>query len=535
MNTAHPNPYDEVPYGDHYFPFTHPTQLCTLARLFGIDATDVESCRVLELGCASGGNLVPMALELPRAKFLGIDLSVRQVADGQALIERLGLRNLELRVLSLTDVDESFGHFDFILCHGVFSWVPTSVRDKILDICAKHLSPNGVAYISYNTYPGWHGRGIIRDLLGYHVNRSNVTQGQPLEQVVEARSFLDRLTQVVPDQDSSFARILRTENRVLKQAPIPYVFHEHLEENNQPLYFHEFMRLAQAKGLGFLAEARSGSMIDNLPPEARQALEDWASDPISREQYLDFLCNRTFRYTLLTHGNLKRLDEPDASLLGQLWFSTNLTPTSPNPVVETDSPEEFEWVDVGGKLATNNPLIKAALVVLFEHAPQALAFEAIWEEVHKRLDRGSESPTNAPDAPAILKQALLRCYLSSLIQAHSRPLGSITEIQECPLTSPLARIQAETADQVLNVRGRVVKLDPFERLTLRTLDGQHDRPAILKALKSFVDRGDFTIYQDETPLTDAALIEQILQSALEPCLERFSRQSLLLNPDAGRD
>src|SRR5207247_7326990 len=129
----------------------------------GVKTAPLECCRVLEIGCASGGNLLPMAEALPEASFLGIDLSERQINEGQQAIAALGLGNVELRHLNVLEIGPDFGLFDYIVCHGVYSWVPPVARDKILEVCRKNLAPNGVAYVSYNTLPGWHMRGMIRD------------------------------------------------------------------------------------------------------------------------------------------------------------------------------------------------------------------------------------------------------------------------------------------------------------------------------------------------------------------------------------
>ena len=148
--------YDEVPYPSYPLPQSHPDHLATLATLLGLSPPTTERCRVLELGCASGGNLIPMALTSPDSRFVGIDLSREQIAEGQKTVEALGLTNIELRHLSILDVDDSFGPFDYIVCHGVYSWVPENVQDRILAICARNLVPEGIGYVSYNTYPGWH-------------------------------------------------------------------------------------------------------------------------------------------------------------------------------------------------------------------------------------------------------------------------------------------------------------------------------------------------------------------------------------------
>jgi len=517
--------YDEIPYGDHFFPYTHPIHLATLGRLFGIATPEVEHCRVLELGCAGGGNLLPMALELPDAHFVGIDLSARQVAEGQKVIERLGLTNVELRAVSITEVDASFGSFDYILCHGVFSWVPEVVRDKVLSICRSNLRPNGLAYISYNTYPGWHGRGMVRDMLAFHARSGGASSG--LDRILRSRTFLEDLVQVVPDKASSFARILRTESEYLRNVPNSYFFHEHLEETNHPFYVHEFLSLAKSKHLKFVVEARSAGMIDNLPSDARSALEEWAEDEVGREQYLDFLCNRTFRQTLLMHEDQPRLDEPTAEAIDALWIATNLTPVSAHPDIVSTEPEEFRIAEGETNLATNNPLIKAALVALFEIAPRSVRFDTLWTEVQARLGWPVEPADSEGATP--LKQALLRCFLTSLVQLRVQPPRFATEVSDRPVASPLARIQAETEEGVVNLRGRTVKLDQFDRLVLLRLDGAHDRSAVLNALLNLVDAGDFSMYEGDRPIEDRRRIESILEAEIDPCFQRLAARALLVS------
>ena len=138
-----------------------------LAALFGMDPPEISSARVLELGCASGGNLIPHAVSYPQAQFVGVDLSHRQVVQGQSEITALNLKNIEIRHASITELEPGKEKFDYVICHGVFSWVPDVVQDHILELCHANLTPNGVAYISYNTYPGWHMRGMVRDMMQY--------------------------------------------------------------------------------------------------------------------------------------------------------------------------------------------------------------------------------------------------------------------------------------------------------------------------------------------------------------------------------
>lgn len=178
--------YDEVPYLSKPLFSTHPDLLAAAGRLRGLKTPSPSACRVLELGCAAGGNLIPMACNLPQSHFLGIDLSDVQISEGQELCLRLELSNIELKTLSIADLDSAYGQFDYIICHGVFSWVPPPIQEKILWVCRNSLSPNGVAYISYNTYPGWHLRKIVCDLMKYHAARFE----DPAVKVQQARSIV---------------------------------------------------------------------------------------------------------------------------------------------------------------------------------------------------------------------------------------------------------------------------------------------------------------------------------------------------------
>ena len=71
--------YDDIPYESHPFAQSHPNRLFTIGTLFGMRPTPVQKCRVLELGCAAGGNLIPMADYLPESQFVGVDNLARQI------------------------------------------------------------------------------------------------------------------------------------------------------------------------------------------------------------------------------------------------------------------------------------------------------------------------------------------------------------------------------------------------------------------------------------------------------------------------
>src|SRR5262249_42544879 len=156
---------------------------------FGMTPAPVEGCRVLELGCGDGGNLIPMAFTLPKSCFTGLDLAGTAIARGRSLLGALDLSNIRLLHLDLLDVSVDFGEFDYIIAHGLYSWVPPHVRKRILEICKLHLATNGVAYISYNTYPGGHLRDALRNMMLFHV-RNTAGAEQRSRQARELLEFL---------------------------------------------------------------------------------------------------------------------------------------------------------------------------------------------------------------------------------------------------------------------------------------------------------------------------------------------------------
>jgi methyltransferase-like protein/2-polyprenyl-3-methyl-5-hydroxy-6-metoxy-1,4-benzoquinol methylase len=505
--------YEEVPYESKPLHPTHPDSLAAVATLLGMSPAPAPSCRVLELGCADGGNLIPLAEALPHSTFLGIDLSPRQVEAGKQTIAALGLTNVELRALSILALDDSFGAFDYLICHGVYSWVPAEVQDKILDICERNLAPQGVAYVSYNTYPGWHTRGLVRDLMGFHVRQFT----EPEVRVGQARAFLDFLVRAVPEPESTYGRLLREEADTLRRQADYYLFHEHLEDLNRPVYFSEFMERAAAKGLQYLGEAWYHTTLSGLPAEVAETLQAISSDLIRLEQYVDFLRNRTFRRTLLCHAGVQLNREPTPQLLTNLHATALARPVEPEGNSSPTGAETFR-ADNGQSIATNIPVVKAALRCLFEAWPRALSFAGLWSAVQARL-----GPTTPEEGQRLLAGVLLECYLTNLVGLHVHPPEFLLEVSPRPVASPLARFQAATSAAITNRRHRLVSLSPFDRLVVQHLDGTRDRGALLDMLVELAERKVLTVDGTEQGEVRAALDTELTGS-----LERLAKSAVLL-------
>jgi len=465
--------YDEVPYDSKpHFP-THPDCLCTAARLRGLQAAAPSNCRVLELGCATGGNLIPMAYGLPGSRFVGIDLSSTQVAAGQELCRRLELNNIELKAASIADLDESWGKFDYITCHGVYSWVPPAIQEKILWICRNLLTPSGVAYISYNTYPGWHLRSIVRELMRYHTARFD----DPQTKVHQARSILTFMARASASLDSPLSRLLANEAESLPELPDFYLFHEHLEESNSPLYFHQFVARARAAGLEYLGEAWNHTQVDNLPPDVQEALQDISSDLIDLEQFVDVIRSRTFRRTLVCHREARIVQTPEPSVMDQMHLMALARPDSAEPDVRSQTSEKFH-LDDGTAATTNNPLLKAALLELFSQWPGTVPFADLLAASVERAGLSSEQRgALRPYLAALLVQG----YVSHMISVHTEPFPYTAKISERPRASRLARAMATNQARVPSLRHRVTVLSPADRIIVALADGTRTASQIAAA------------------------------------------------------
>jgi methyltransferase-like protein/SAM-dependent methyltransferase len=521
--------YDEMPYDSHPFVQTHPSRLFAIGTLFGMKPAPVQRCRVLELACAGGGNLIPMAEYLPDSEFVGIDLSAKQIQEGREIIEQLGLKNLTLRQANILDVDAAYGTFDYIIAHGVYSWVPVAVRQKVMDICAKQLNPNGIAYISYNTYPGWHMRGMIRDMMRYHSGRFN----QPTERVRQARALLDFLAQSVK-QEGPFSQLLKAELETIRPQADHYLYHEHLEEVNDPVYFHQFAEMAKAKGLKYLGEARVGTMVTgNFGPDIEKTLRILASDQIQAEQYMDFLRNRLFRETLLCKEQVQPNWTVQPEVMRSLHIASAARPTLAEGQTEiniTDESPIAYRTPSGMSMTTNRPLLKCAMTVMQEAFPATVPFDVLRRQAREKLGGGDLSnPRQAAEDTNLIAVGVLNCYMSSdLVELHGMPVTFARAPSEKPVALPHVRIMAAKTGVVSNRRHEVVRLNELDKQLIPLLDGTNDRPALITKLTEIAKTGAITVRKEELTLSDPAEIKAALESIIEQALANVARLAVLV-------
>ncbi len=528
-----PLSYDEVPYPSYAYSYTHPDTLATRAHLMGLDPAPVDHCRVLELGCAGGGNILPMADGLPGSEFVGLDYALRQVEEGQAALAALGLRNTRLLHLDIMDVDNALGKFDYIIVHGIYSWVPPPVQRKILDVCRENLAPNGVAYVSYNAYPGWQILGTIREMMLYHTRDIK----EPLLRAAQARALMEFLVEAVPAQSdgssgifAAFGKFLQGESKRLKDNTDSYILHDELEEVNQPFYFHQFAKAADQAGLDYLCEADlSTNLPGNFPPAVSERLVKMAHDMVEMEQYMDFLRLRSFRRSLLIHKDAIANRSIKSERVTALSVASQARPSSADPNVTSVTTEQFVAID-GATLTTDHPASKAAMVALNQAWPQAVTTSDLLERAYDLLNlpQSARAERRAQDRQ-VLCGNLLRAFTYSerLVELHSYVPSFSTQVTERPLASAWGRLQAETTDNLTNLRHERVEVSGLARFLLPMLDGTHNRADLERLASRPVSEGTLTMHRDGSPVA-AAEAAATLDAEVNDTLGQLARCALLV-------
>jgi methyltransferase-like protein/SAM-dependent methyltransferase len=519
--------YDEVTYPAFPIHYTHPDRLATVATLFGMKPAPVEQCRVLEVGCFDGTNLAAMAVGLPQSEFVGVDVASTAIARGRTLAEEVGLKNLTLRHLNVMEMAPDYGKFDYIIVHGVFSWVPEPVCQQILALCKGSLAPHGVAYISYNTFPGCHARLMLREMMLFH----NRDFHDPQQKMHQALSLLKVLANSLEKDSDPYPKFLKEELERLSERSQEGLYHDELGEVFTPLYFHQFMEQARQHDLQFLAEADFFDMVPRgMTPKAVEVLDKIGNDVELREQYLDFMRGRHFRKTLLCHPDvpLNRSLKPDC--VRSFYVSSFANAESPAPSPEPGVQETFQSA-AGAKLCTADPLGRALFWYLVEKAPQRIPCQQLATEVELRArQQFGFVPKPDQDVPADIAEFIWAAYCAGLLDLHLHVPPFVVYVSDKPLASPLARWQARRSNVVSTLHHRTLKLSgSIHRGILALLDGSRDRTALRTDLLQVFASGTLDLLDgDGKVVSDMSIVSKAIDDELEEFLQKASRTALLM-------
>lgn len=456
-NEALASGYNEVPYTSAPDPARHPDRLATVGTLLGLDVASVATARVLEFACGDGSNLVPIAASLPNAAFVGFDLSAQPLAHARSMARDLGVANVELLQVDLRDLPADLGLFDYVIVHGLYSWVPPEVRVHVMPLIARHLAPRGVAFVSYNALPGCHVRAVVWDMLRHHTRDI----AEKSAKLTAARALLD-LVGTPAGADDALQQALRAEVRKAAAGSDASLAHDDLGPYNTPVHFHEFAAAAARAGLAFLAEAHLGTMMGGgLAPQVRQALG--RLDRLAREQYLDFVHFRHFRESLLCHADAATqfvLQLPrllDLHALPSLDARRAAAGRSPPPEADADA------AAIRQLLLTRWPRSVPVRELARMHAQRA--------------------PRRSGVAARPIEALVAELHVAGVVELRASPVAVAAAPGERPEVFAAARWLAREREIVPSLYHEALRFhDPLARKLMALLDGTMTREALAAAL-----------------------------------------------------
>ncbi|HJK86617.1 MAG TPA: methyltransferase regulatory domain-containing protein [Candidatus Megaira endosymbiont of Nemacystus decipiens] len=518
--------YESEPYESYPYHYTSPEKLASLALLFGMNPPKISSAKVLELGCASGGNIIPHALNHPKGKYVGVDLSEKQISEGVEHIKKLGLKNIELKAMSISDIDGSFGKFDYIICHGVFSWVPESIQEKILEISNKNLSKNGVVYISYNTLPGWNMIRTIRDMMLYHSKGFATNQ----EKIKQSRALLSFVKDSLKGQDTPYANMLRRETETLSKQSDNYIFHEHLERNNKQFYFTDFITQASKYDLQYLSDVSLSSMyLGNMKPEIVEKLKN-LKNILQTEQYLDFINNRRFRSSLLCHKGLKLNRKIENSMIKKFALSLNIIPEKPftEEILKNKADKKVQFFIRGNKqnaISTKSPYLIAVLYVLSENRGFPMKFDTIVKKANKLFKENK-------------KEEIEKAFIVSGINLIMKGVMGFTlsEIDKSkinlkkPKVNQMVQYQLKHSNKNWVTTGHhaAFRINIFDKVALSYMDGKNTIEKIQELLFKDVKKGVLSVSNKGKKVEEVDSIKRTLNLALQNAISRYSIDGIFI-------
>jgi SAM-dependent methyltransferase len=310
---------DELPYTHGFYRQLTPSLLAFAAlsrrQKFDLSESPLEYC---ELGCGQGFSANLLAAANPHIQFHAMDFNPAHIVNARSLAAEAKLPNAHFYESAFADFSSCPGlpaSFDFIVLHGVLTWVSAENRDRIVDFIAARLKPGGLVYVSYNAMPGWAVTQPLRRLL---VDRASRTSGPLGPRIDDAMNLLTALSEVKADY---FKHHVAAGARLKSMASMShnYLAHEYFNRDWTPFYFEDVANhLAEAK----LSYVGPLNLLDNFDDisltQQQRELLNLEIDPIRREGLRDFVVNQLFRTDLFCKGQVPHTERSAAGA----WLDT---------------------------------------------------------------------------------------------------------------------------------------------------------------------------------------------------------------------
>jgi len=467
--------YDAVSYHSGAIPDSHPARIGAIGRLHGLPTAAPDRCRVLELGCADGMNLLPLAERFPRSQFLGVDFAPTHIAAAEEARVACGLGNARFVCADLREFEPELEGFDYIIAHGVYSWVSDEVKERLLAICARALAPGGMAYISYNTLPVWGFLDGLREFL----RTETVREREPAQQIERARRVMAALNESIVGLPGAYPAMVRQSLAEMLRKQPDHLYHDDLAAVNDPRTFTAFASHGAAHGLRYVAEAHYATMVfDNAPAPMRAALAGLDLDFMQVQQFMDVIFQRLLRNSLLCRADPAPDLVANPKAIRDCALGLRLRPVEsrvnlePGAAMKMTGPNELA-------LEYDQPAEKALLSALAQAAPARAPFWQAFESANRLLQQAGLPPA---DPLVDLCRPLFRLFTFDALDLALIGDGEWLKTGRLPAPSALMKYQAQKGSTAVNRWHETVDLTPGGRQYIANPSGQPQEGAFRAGL-----------------------------------------------------
>jgi SAM-dependent methyltransferase len=503
--------YEQLPFKSKADRTKHPDRIATIAYLYGLVSPPLERCRFLDFGCGTGSDCLALALELPGARVIGYDPVEGPMEQSRFVAGLVGVENLKLVAGELPPTEEQF---DYIVSHGVVSWVGADESRRIIRTIAELLAPEGLACISFNALPGWNYRSPIRELLRCYDRPA----ADANTRVKNAREILRGFRRYLPEESSS-GIVLHRELKRLATESDAYLFHEFLSAESTPYLLSELVAIAQSYGLRYVGDASPYRLMRErleylgvsggvLPVPASVG-----TSAVAQEQFMDMLFGMSFRSAIFCRDDRDVFPLVDRERFASCSFACSLKPLESEFAVEPSSGRRG-WMDLRGRRYVTKTDEESQFLSVVACAWPAYVSG---RDVLAQISGGSRA----------LGPMLHELFISEILDVSRTPPLIAQEVSERPVGHPLARFEAQQGSLVTTYRHESVELGELECLVLTLLDGTISEANLVERLAVWVDSGQYTLEDDGDSLREPELVKARLTVLIDGVMQNLLQAGLL--------
>ncbi|MCB0319946.1 MAG: methyltransferase domain-containing protein [Bdellovibrionales bacterium] len=511
--------YDQVQFSSRPTPERTPSRFWVVGALRGMRPVLPSRAKFLEIGCSTGRHLLFLAELYPEAHFLGVDSSGEQIAQAVSLQRTLGLKNVEFLCSDIQNFAVQEFAYDYILCHGLYSWCSKPLQNRVFEILQHGLTETGIAYVSHNSLPGWGARQSVRDILALFDD----PKLPATERVHRARQVIQGAEDLLVDAYRPHGMLLREELERNLQRSESFFIHELLAQNVSGSSLQDMSHHAAQYGMRYLGDANPQRMSqfdkrrDDLPEDFKRDTSD------KRAQLLDILFPSSFRGSLWVRQSHELAEELQSELIPQTYISSPLMlETELHHDGELDSFRMTPFYGPGDNVVeVRAPALKHVLLELSHSWPTPVAFSDI-------LRRVAKSVTFAEGEEERLREEISALFIQGVLDIYSEAIPIAKDVSEYPEVMKFA--QYSHADGwVTTLRNEIFQLDSLDEKLLPLLDGKRSFDELLVSIKEGIKNGELSMQVEGKPVSERGMAET-LQDELRARLEVYAEQALLRSP-----